>query len=224
MKTVMREIRSCLIIPALILYALSFTACGAVANNATDNINLHDSGFSAESPESTLSIDDEEPSDLNHEEHVISADNPDYTASDEQTEVLPEEENVSYSSILADKIRSFNSIEELDEEAELVLVGKCISAEPVFQNKMLYTLSKIKVEKVYKGDVSEGDAVLVYEVGGRVTSREYMEGHGKPEKVFLEDPPDEELDKKIILGINGYYPFREGERTLLFFGRLQRVF
>jgi hypothetical protein len=94
-----------------------------------------------------------------------------------------------------------------------VIAGECVSAEPVFQNDMLYNLSQIKVETVFKGDISVGDNLLFVELGGRVTNGEYNKGCNLPP---IPEGAQETIDKQIVMGTDWFYPMKEGECVLLF--------
>ena len=128
---------------------------------------------------------------------------------------IVEAEDVRYVSLYTDKIKSYNNINDLDARSELVFTGECISADPVFQNTTLYTRSKIKVDEVFKGNISAGDILSFVEVGGRVTNAEYSKGCELIEK-FVEGAPKFSEDQKLVVGIDGFFPFQKGERVLLF--------
>lgn len=127
-----------------------------------------------------------------------------------------EEKNVKYVSQYLDKAKSYNNITDLNKDSKLVFIGECVSAEPVFQNLTLYTLSKIKVDKVIKGDISKGDIIPIVEVGGRVTNGEYSKGCEIPEKDFEKDATKLPDDQQLVVGVDGFYTFRQGEKVLIY--------
>ncbi len=126
------------------------------------------------------------------------------------------EDNVIYVSNGLDKLKGYYNINDLDAASELVFSGECISTESVFQNDMLYTLSKVKVAKVFKGKISKDDVLLFIEYGGRVTNGEYTKGTHIADKEFLKDVPKMPDDQQLVIGVDGFFPFRQGEKVLLF--------
>ncbi len=110
-------------------------------------------------------------------------------------------------------VMPYSSIQELDTVAQLVFTGECVATEPVFQSDMLYTLSRIKVEQVFKGDACAGDILLFCENGGRVTNGEYNKGCNLPP---IPESAKASVDEQIVVGIDGYYPFQQGEKVLVF--------
>jgi len=130
----------------------------------------------------------------------------------EQTGVVSEDED-NCVTILTDRLESYLDLAELDANADIVFTGECVAAEPKFQNETLYTISRIKVEQVYKGDISKGDVLLFCEFGGRVTNGEYNKGCNLPP---IPKSAEASADKQIVVGADGYYPFKAGEKALLF--------
>lgn len=129
-----------------------------------------------------------------------------------------EDGNVQYISSTTSREAYYNTFEELEKVAGFIITGECISAEPIFQNDTLYTLSKIKISQVYKGNLIAGDTILVTENGGRTTYGEYVKGCAIEEKAFeqiSERLPD---DYSIVEGLDGYYTLKTGEQVLLFVG------
>ena len=134
-----------------------------------------------------------------------------------QTPLAPafDEDNVRYMSSLSDKI-SLDTFDKLNSVAEYVVTGVCVSSGPVFQNDTLYTLSGVKIDRVYRGEeLSPGETILVVEMGGRTTHGEYIKNCHIEKKAFetVEPVPD---DYKIVVGMDGFFPLKEGERVLLF--------
>ena len=126
------------------------------------------------------------------------------------------ENDATYISMMSDRLKGYDSIEDLDAKADAVFTGECVSAEPVFQNMTLYTLSKIKVEEVFRGDISKGDILSFVEYGGRVTNSEYTKGCEIPEKEFAKNAPGMPGNQKLVVGLDGFFPCRENETMLVF--------
>lgn len=76
-----------------------------------------------------------------------------------------EEETVPMSSVLAEK-------------AEIVVLGKVTGQSCVYQDDVIVTRNDVTVEKVYAGDISVGDTLLVQQLGGTVggESMPYLTG------------------------------------------------
>ena len=189
-----------------LLIVLILTACSAAQDFETSRTKVV--------PDRQLSVaPDREPSVAAVTESAgIESDN---HKADQTPSPIVEEEDVRYISMYADKIKSYNNINDLDARSELVFTGECISADPVFQNTTLYTLSKIKVDEVFKGNISSGDMISFVEVGGRVTNAEYSKGCELGEK-FAEGTTEFSEDQKLVVGIDGFFPFQEGEKVILF--------
>ncbi len=129
--------------------------------------------------------------------------------------VVPAEGEDNCATSISDRERSFLTLPELDAAAEVVITGECVSANPVFQNDTLYTLSQIKVDQVLKGNLTSGSDVFFVEMGGRVTNGEYNKGCNLPP---IPKSAEATVDKPIVMGSDWYYPLKEGEKVLLFAG------
>jgi hypothetical protein len=136
-----------------------------------------------------------------------------------QIESLPiiDVENVRYASKYTCRTRAYNTLEELDGVSEFIFSGECISAKPIYQNETLYTLSKIKILQVYKGKIAS-DTVDVVEMGGRTTFGDYEKGCALEIKAFEEVKERLPSDYGLVVGTDGYYPLKSGEKVLLFAG------
>jgi hypothetical protein len=75
-------------------------------------------------------------------------------------------------------------LKSLEEKASFIFTGTCISSDPIFQNETLYTLSKVKISQVFRGNLVVGDIISVIEMGGRTTMGEYSENCIKDKKSF----------------------------------------
>lgn len=129
--------------------------------------------------------------------------------------VVPAEGEDNCATSISDRASFYLTLSELDAAAQAVMTGECVSAEPVFQNDTLYTLSQIKVGQVFKGDLTSGDHVFFVEMGGRVTNGEYNKGCNLPP---IPKSAQSTVDKQIVVGSDWYYPLKEGEKVLLFAG------
>jgi len=110
---------------------------------------------------------------------------------------------------------SYISYEELKKDALGVVTGTVISAKPVFRQKMLHTISEVKIDTVYSGLFSPGDIIYVAEHGGRVTADEYFK------KTELEQDDINEItasvaNTSVVAGMDGFYPMPIGRHVLLF--------
>jgi hypothetical protein len=125
---------------------------------------------------------------------------------------------IVYTSILADRGRTLGTIDELNELADFVITGICLSSKPNFQDGFVYTESEVKIDTVYRGEnMAAGDTIIVIESGGRSTYGEYAKHAPKVEKAFYTGEPMPS-DYKFVQGKDGHFPLKEGEQVLLFLG------
>jgi hypothetical protein len=197
------------LIPMVIILVLTCTACSsAIQNSTASNSNY--------STEPAITENNKPAAAYSTEPVTLENPEPAVDATEKTLAPMVEEDNVRYVTQYLEKVKSYNNIHDLDSGSELVFSGECISAEPVFQNMTLYTLSKIKVEKAFKGNIAKDDVILFVEVGGRVTNGEYTKGCEIPEKEFAKDAPRLPDDQQLVTGVDGFFPFRQGEKVLLF--------
>ena len=132
-------------------------------------------------------------------------------------EPVHDEDGVRYISNSADRI-SLGTFDKLNERADFIVTGVCISSKPVFRKDFLYTLSEIKINEVYRGDgLAKDNVILVMEWGGRTTFGEYQKNCNIEEKAFYTGEPLPS-DYKLVTGMDGYFPLNENEQVLLFLG------
>ncbi len=126
------------------------------------------------------------------------------------------ENKTRYISTSLDRIKKYSDFDSL-KIAPYVFTGICISTQPVFQNNTLYTLSKLKLTEVFKGNLSVGDTVSVVEIGGRTTYGEYKKECNITQKSFEVDDsiPD---DYNVVVGTDGFFPLEKDDEVLLFVG------
>ena len=175
-------------------------------------------------PVATANIDDNHEEVSQPAEDVVQEDSQptvsvagDSQATQSVIEPIFDDNDTRYISNSSDKY-SYETFDELNEIASYVVAGVCISSKPIFQNDMLYTLSELKIDDVYRGDtIAKGDTILIMELGGRTTSGEYRENCHIEKKAFEtgESMPPE---KKLVMGMDGYFPLQENEQVLLFLG------
>lgn len=115
-----------------------------------------------------------------------------------------------FMSMTSSRMSPMDTVDKLKAVADSVFEGTCIESEPVFQNNTLYTLSKVEVQIVYKGDLEAGDTVFLLETGGRTTAARYREGCSVKIK---EGYADGDI---IVVDLDGLYPLQTGETALLF--------
>lgn len=118
----------------------------------------------------------------------------------------------------ASRSKSYETLNDLNNNSDFIFTGECVSSEPLFQNETLYTLVQVKVENVYKGDLVKGDVVSLVEMGGRTTFGIYEKECDIELKAFEKESERLPSDTKIVIGLDGYYPMKTGEQVLLFAG------
>ncbi len=132
-----------------------------------------------------------------------------------EVEPSAEEDDIVYSSILADRGRTL-TIKDLNELADFVITGVCLSSKPDYQEGFLYTVSEIKIDTVYRGEnMASGDTITIIEMGGRSTYGEQAKHAPKVEKAFYTGEPMPS-DGQFVQGMDGHFPLKEGEQVLLF--------
>lgn len=128
-----------------------------------------------------------------------------------------DEKKTRYISTSLDKIKTYSDLKSL-ETAPYVFTGVCISSQPVFQNNTLYTLSKLKLTEVFKGNLSAGDTVSVVEIGGRTTYGEYKKECNITKKSFEVGDDSIPDDYNVVVGTDGFFPLEKDDEVLLFVG------
>ena len=175
-------------------------------------------------PVTTANIDDNHEEVSQPAEDVVQEDSQptvsvagDSQATPPVIEPIYDEDDIRYISNTSDRY-SIDTFDELNEIASYVVTGVCISSKPVFRKDLLYTLSEIQINDVYRGEnLAKGNVILVMEWGGRSTYGEYEKNCHIEEKVFETGermPPDQ----KLVTGMDGYFPLQENEQVLLFLG------
>lgn len=129
-----------------------------------------------------------------------------------------DDNNTRFFSNIVEKVRTFDTLESLGKYSDFIFTGTCTSANPIFQNDTLYTLSQIKVDQVFKGDINSGDVVSIVEMGGRTTFGEYEKGCNIEPKAFEVGHERLPTDYNIVSGMEGFYPLKAGQNVLLFTG------
>lgn len=135
-------------------------------------------------------------------------------AADEST-LTVQDENIRYSSGIVEKLESYNTLQELNNNAEHILIGKCISTETIFQNETIYTLSQVQVDKVYKGGIVESSIIQIVENGGAASQDVLAKESGFHEKTFF-DSESVSSDITVVVGSNGYFPLEKDQEVMLF--------
>ncbi len=121
-----------------------------------------------------------------------------------------------YSYWKTSRAKIYRSINELADASALIVTGECVSARPVYQMDMIYTLSEIRVSECYKGELSTGEVIQIVEMGGRDTYGEYSKHCFTDEKDFTKLTYPDHF--KVVCGADGFWPMKEGEQVLLFLG------
>ena len=126
------------------------------------------------------------------------------------------ENNVGFYSISADKLRSYNSFDELATVASVVVSGECVETNTIYKLGNIYTLSKIRVSGVYKGNVSAGEIICVVECGGRTSYGEYTANCNTSGKEFDNKGDSISDDYQVVIGMAGIFPLQTDDSVLLF--------
>ncbi|WP_087351239.1 hypothetical protein [Brevibacillus brevis] len=111
---------------------------------------------------------------------------------------------------------TFTGVKGLAENADIIAEAEVISQKnnPNYERLDVYTVSELRLTKVYKGDVKIDDTVSVLETGGEFDEREvtkYFSGkRGFELNDNLGDP------RIITVGIAGSIPMKEGNTYFVF--------
>lgn len=124
-------------------------------------------------------------------------------------------ENCLYVSSIGDLAKVYSSTDELEKDADLIVVGKVIRQKNTFETHLVSQFAWIEIEEVRTGSANLGDTILIQQIGGYATYKEWIENtqfEGKP------GDGDSTIDENQITayGIDGYYPVVEGDRVLLY--------
>ncbi|NTU21563.1 hypothetical protein HPY28_14665 [Brevibacillus sp. HB1.2] len=112
---------------------------------------------------------------------------------------------------------TFTDVEGLAENADIIAEAEVISQEnnPNYERLDVYTVSELRVTKVYKGDVEIDDTVSVLETGGEFDEREAAKYFaGKPGSKLVNDDNGE--PRMTSVGIEGSIPMKEGNKYFVF--------
>ncbi|WP_188066374.1 hypothetical protein [Brevibacillus brevis] len=111
---------------------------------------------------------------------------------------------------------TFTGVKGLAENADIIAEAEVISQKnnPNYERLDVYTVSELRLTKVYKGDVEIDDTVSVLETGGEFDEREVAKYFsGKPGYELNDDLGDPGI---ITIGIGGSIPMKEGNTYFVF--------
>ncbi|GED56944.1 hypothetical protein ABER61_17885 [Brevibacillus formosus] len=111
---------------------------------------------------------------------------------------------------------TFNSVKGLAENADIIAEAEVISKKnnPNYERLDVYTVSELRLTKVYKGDVEIDETVSVLETGGEFDEREVAKYFsGKPGSELNDDLGDPGI---IMIGLEGSIPMKEGNKYFVF--------
>lgn len=111
---------------------------------------------------------------------------------------------------------TFTDVEGLAENADIIAEAEVISqkSNPNYERLDVYTVSELRLTRVYKGDVEIGDTVSVLETGGEFDEREASRyTSGKPGSELKDDLGEPGI---ITIGIEGSIPMKEGNKYFVF--------
>ncbi|MGG4455371.1 hypothetical protein [Brevibacillus porteri] len=112
---------------------------------------------------------------------------------------------------------TFTDVEGLAENADIVAEAEVISQEnnANYERLDVYTVSELRLTKVYKGDVEIDDTVSVLETGGEFDEREVAKYFaGKSGSKLVNDDLGE--PRMTSVGIEGSIPMKEGNKYFVF--------
>lgn len=127
------------------------------------------------------------------------------------TDTLKPAEDIPTIFSQADFIKTFNSVEELSEVSNIIIQGQVLSTEYFTFNQNVFTKSKVKVQKAYKGDIIKGEEVTFIEIGGITTFGEIQKM--RPDKLVVKP---EDMNNPIKMTLNGSETMKANEKVVLF--------
>ncbi|KEO84945.1 hypothetical protein EL26_02775 [Tumebacillus flagellatus] len=124
---------------------------------------------------------------------------------------------------LVEFTKLYNSIEQLADEAEVVIEGTALDSTPIpyresESSERTVSLTKVRVQvtKSFSDGIKRGDVLTVVEAGGFNTKQ----GLGLGEKFNL---PPEELSEVVDVQMDGIPVMSQGDRVLLFLSQARTV-
>lgn len=167
---------------------LIFTVgCKAIENTNTSNINIKNDSYTKENLNNT---------------------------NDTQNKIQASSEDIEVINTVADFMVSYDSVDSLVNNADMIIEGEVIEVESLNHNvgdtSVVYTKSKIKVTNSYLGDTKIGDIVTFVEPGGMTTKKSL----GLDKK--FKDMSKEELDSKIQILFDGVPNMKLKDEVILF--------
>ncbi|MBN6889488.1 hypothetical protein ACUXCC_004768 [Cytobacillus horneckiae] len=107
-------------------------------------------------------------------------------------------------------ITEYNELKELENDSSVIVDITVNENEYFTYEDVPFTLSELKINKVFKGELMEGDSINILETGGVVNNIEYTAEHDEILKerenaiLFLykyEGPIKEGVEKYVISGL-----------------------
>lgn len=79
----------------------------------------------------------------------------------QSTEIIPD----------ADWASHYDNINDLIKNSGIIIKGKVIDSKPEQRVDLIFTMQEVKIEKVYYGEIKEGDTVSVLQTGGELNGK-----------------------------------------------------
>lgn len=107
-------------------------------------------------------------------------------------------------------VSEYNTLSELEKDSSVIVDATVIESEYFSYDDIPFTLNKMTINKVYKGEFKKGDSINVLETGGVINNIDYAPEDDKvmkkKDKVILylykyEGPIKEEVEKYVISGL-----------------------
>lgn len=118
------------------------------------------------------------------------------------------EENLPTANISGKLVNQYKTLDEINNDSELVVMGTIIENEYVEYGGLTFTLSKFKIDNVVKGTVNVGDIIKVLQTGGISEVKS-----NKTDVKSFEDPKEVEKNLKDNVG-KKYETTIEGVKVL----------
>lgn len=125
-------------------------------------------------------------------------------------------ENLPTSNMSGKLVNYYKTLNEINNDSELVVMGTIIENEYIEYDDLIFTLSKFKINNVIKGELNVGDTIKVLQTGGisEITPNSTdVKSFEDPEEV--EKYSNENYGKKYETTIEGVSVLKENDNAIL---------
>ena len=137
------------------------------------------------------------------------------------TSPIAEEDIVKDWQAIVEYVKYYNGMEELKEDAEVVVLGKVIDIESIAISGTIWTKETVEVSESLLGDYRQGDIIYVCKQNGIVTLGEYAESLSESGFHFIKKEisqyDESDYDKKYVRMTNQGDPISTVDSVSVYF-------